>query len=131
MTTGRSAESEDALHVTGVQEDEKVMKLLAEMLAGNIVDLRPQLDFTVEMGFSYPSAEQILETRFVDKQKCIGIDFFQSMQLYICPFCQELNHERPYRIMKENRAVILIQDIEPEADGSFNLPPYGRATLQP
>jgi len=42
---------------------EKAMKLVAEMLAGHIVDIRPQLDFTGELGFTYPAVEQTLKVK--------------------------------------------------------------------
>ena len=40
--------------------NEKAMKLVAEMLAGKIIDISPQLDFTNELGFTYPAVEQTL-----------------------------------------------------------------------
>ena len=41
----------------------KSMQLMAEMLSGNIIEIRPQLDFASELGFRYPSVEQILGTK--------------------------------------------------------------------
>ena len=46
-----------------VGENEKAMKLVAEMLEGNITDILPQHDLTSELGFIYPVAEQILEVK--------------------------------------------------------------------
>ncbi len=46
---------------TEVRDNERAMKLVAEMLVGKITDIRPQLDFTSELGFIYPAVEQILE----------------------------------------------------------------------
>jgi hypothetical protein len=78
--------------------DEKVMKLMGEILAGNIVNIRPELDFATEMGFSYPSAEQILGLKskevvpvlesLVDKG-VLRKDFFD--RLLRCPQCRSLN----------------------------------------
>ena len=36
---------------TTVGENEKAMKLVAEMLAEEITDIRPQLDYASELGF--------------------------------------------------------------------------------
>ena len=44
-------------------ENEKAMKLVAEILAGKIVDIRPAFDLTSELGFVYPDAEQVLEVK--------------------------------------------------------------------
>ena len=40
--------------ITGIVDDEKAMKLVAEMLAGNIVDIRPRLDFDRPLGSFCP-----------------------------------------------------------------------------
>ncbi len=42
---------------------EKAKKLAAELLAGRIVDIKPELDFTSELGFSYPVVEQALKVK--------------------------------------------------------------------
>jgi hypothetical protein len=78
--------------------NEKEMKLLTEMLAGNIVDIRPQLDFTTEMGFVYPAVEQALEVKteevvsimesLVDKH-ILKKDFFDKF--LHCPQCWSVN----------------------------------------
>ncbi len=78
--------------------NEKAMKLVAEMLAGHIVDIRPQLDFTTELGFTYPAVEQTLKVKgkevvsilesLVDKGFLIR-DFFD--RLLRCPQCQSVN----------------------------------------
>jgi len=41
--------------ISGMEGEDRAMKLVGEMLAGKIVDVRPQLDFTTELGFIYPS----------------------------------------------------------------------------
>ena len=78
--------------------NEEAMKLVAEMLTRNIVDIRPQLDFTTELGFVYPSVEQILEVKgeevvsilesLVDKG-ILKRDFFDKFLR--CPQCQSVN----------------------------------------
>jgi len=46
-----------------IVDNEKVIKLVAEMLAGNIVDIRPEFDFSGEPGFVYPIVERLLAVR--------------------------------------------------------------------
>ena len=98
MTTGRPDEPSQNLHIAGVEENEKVMKLLAELLARNIVDVRPQLDFTVELGYHYPSAEQILEVQGKEvvsvleslaEKDILKKEFYDK--LISCPQCQSTN----------------------------------------
>ena len=49
--------------VSGMEKDEIAMKLVAEMLAARIVDIKPQFDFTTELGFIYPVVEQTLKVK--------------------------------------------------------------------
>jgi len=49
--------------VSGMEKSEIAMKLVAEMLAAKILDIRPQLDFTTELGFIYPIVEQTLKVK--------------------------------------------------------------------
>lgn len=78
--------------------DEKAMKLVAEMLTGNIVDVRPAYDFISELGFVYPAAEQVLEVKTEEAvsileslvaQGILKRDFFDKFLR--CPQCQSLN----------------------------------------
>ncbi len=83
---------------TVVWENEKAMKLVAEMLAGNIVGIAPQLDFTTELGFSYPVIEQVLG---VEGKEVISIleslvdkDILKRSlfdRLLRCPQCYSVN----------------------------------------
>lgn len=43
---------------SGLVKDELATKVVAGMLASRIVDIKPQLDFTTELGFIYPVVEQ-------------------------------------------------------------------------
>ena len=79
-------------------ENEKAMKLLTEMLAGKIADIRPQLDYSSEQGFIYPAAEQTLGIKGKEVVSILesladkGIlrkDFFE--RLLRCPQCQAVN----------------------------------------
>jgi hypothetical protein len=81
-----------------ILENEKAKELVAEMLAGKIIDIRPQLDYTSELGFVYPAAEQILGVKgkevvsileFLTDKGILKKDFFE--RLLRCPQCQSLN----------------------------------------
>jgi len=84
--------------ISSVEQNEKAMKLVAEMLTGKIVDIRPQLDFTSELGFTYPAVEQALKVKgkevvsilesLIDKS-ILKRDFFD--RLLRCPHCQSVN----------------------------------------
>jgi hypothetical protein len=79
-------------------DDEKAMKLVAEMLSGKIIDVRPQLDYASELGFTYPIVEQTLGVKtkkvvsildsLVDKD-ILRKNFFE--RLLRCPQCRSLN----------------------------------------
>lgn len=79
-------------------DDEKAMKLIAEMLSGKIIDIRPQLDYASELGFTYPIVEQTLGVKtkkvvsildsLVDKD-ILRKNFFE--RLLRCPQCRSLN----------------------------------------
>ena len=80
------------------EESGKAMKLVAEMLAGNIVDIRPQLDFTSQLGFSYPYVESALEVKGEEvvsilealaNKEILKRSFFEK--LLRCPQCQSVN----------------------------------------
>ena len=84
--------------ISGMEKDGMVMKLVAEMLEGKIIELRPQLDFTTELGFTYPAAEQILKVTSKEAALILesladkGIlrkNFFD--RLLRCPRCQSIN----------------------------------------
>jgi len=83
---------------TVVWEDEKTMKLVAEMLAGNIVDIRPQLDFDKPLGFFYPYVESVLDVKGEEavsileslaSKDILTSKFFEK--LIRCPQCQSVN----------------------------------------
>jgi hypothetical protein len=79
-------------------ENEKAMKLVTEILAGKFVDIKPQLDFSSEMGFLYPTAEQTLGIKgkevipILDSLTDKGVlkkEFFD--RLLYCPQCRSIN----------------------------------------
>jgi len=84
--------------ISGIEKDEIAMKLVAEMLAGRIVDIKPQFDSTTEMGFTYRAVEQTLK---VKGQEAVAImesladkdilkkTFFD--RLLCCPRCRSMN----------------------------------------
>jgi hypothetical protein len=92
------AAKEAAQAVSGTERDEREMKLVAAMLGAKIVDIKPQLDFTTELGFVYPIVEQAASVRgkealaIVESLTDKGIlqrSFFD--RLLRCPRCQSIN----------------------------------------
>jgi hypothetical protein len=49
--------------VSGTDKDERAMKLVGAMLDAKIIDIKPQLDFTTELGFIYPVVEQTVKAK--------------------------------------------------------------------
>jgi hypothetical protein len=84
--------------VSGTEKDELGMKVVAAMLAAKIVDIKPQLDFTTELGFVYSIVEQTVR---VKGQEAVAIlesltdkdilkrSFFD--RILRCPRCQSIN----------------------------------------
>jgi hypothetical protein len=56
----------DARPAGGLVDSELAIKLIAEMLAGRIVNIKPQYDFTTELGYIYPAVEQATNLRGKD-----------------------------------------------------------------
>jgi len=84
--------------LSGMERDEMAMKVVAAMLAARIVDIKPQLDFTTELGFVYPIVEQTARVKGNDAVAIVesltdkGIlrrSFFD--RLLHCPRCQSIN----------------------------------------
>jgi hypothetical protein len=55
--------AKDPQVVSGMVDNEIAIKLIAEMLAGRITNIKPQYDFTTELGYSYPAVEQTLKVK--------------------------------------------------------------------
>jgi uncharacterized OB-fold protein len=84
--------------VSGMEKGDLAMKVVAAMLAARIVDIKPQLDFTTELGFLYPIVEQAAKVKgkeavaIVESLTDKGIlkrSFFD--RLLRCPRCQSIN----------------------------------------
>jgi hypothetical protein len=95
----KAVEATEAPQSIGVMEKgEKEMKLVAAMLAAKIVDIKPQLDFTTELGFLYPVVEQAAKVKgreavsIVESLTGKGI-FTRSFydRLLRCSRCQSIN----------------------------------------
>jgi hypothetical protein len=95
----KTVEAEEAAQaVSGMEGDEREMKLVGAMLEAKIVDIKPQLDFTTELGFVYPVVEQATK---VKGEEAVGIvesltgkgilqrSFFD--RLLRCTRCQSIN----------------------------------------
>jgi hypothetical protein len=83
---------------SGLAKDELATKVVAGMLASRIVDIKPQLDFTTELGFIYPVVEQTAGAKgkeavaIVESLTERGIlrrSYFD--RLLRCPRCQSIN----------------------------------------
>ncbi len=90
--------TETSQAVSGMEEGEIAMKLVAAMLAAKIVDIKPRLDFATELGFIYPVVEQTLKIKgkeavaIMESLADKGIlkkSFFD--RLLRCPRCQSIN----------------------------------------
>ena len=90
--------TEDSQAVSGMDEDERAMKLVAAMLDAKIVDIKPQLDFTTELGFVYPVVEQatnvtskdaVAVVEYLTDKDILKRSFFD--RLLRCPRCQSIN----------------------------------------
>ena len=84
--------------ITGILKDEEGMKLVSDMLEAKIVDIKPQYDFSTELGFIYPVVEQTIQVKgkaavsLLESLSDKGIfkrSFFDK--LLRCPRCQSIN----------------------------------------
>lgn len=73
-------------------------KLVAEMLAGRIASVKPQYDFTTDLGYTYPAVEQAANLKGKDAlaimeslaaRDIVAKSFFD--RLIRCPRCQGVN----------------------------------------
>jgi hypothetical protein len=103
--SSQSSQTSQSLQVSqisqGIGDLEKgdiAIKLIAEMLAGRVVNIKPQYEFATEMGFSYPTVEQTLNVKgkealtIMESLSAKGIvnkSFFD--RLIRCPRCQSVN----------------------------------------
>jgi len=94
--TVKAAETGPA--ITGILKDEEGMKLVSDMLETKIVDIKPQYDFSTELGFIYPVVEQTIQVKgkaavsLLESLSDKGIfkrSFFDK--LLRCPRCQSIN----------------------------------------
>lgn len=97
-TAGKITEPVEAQKAILGNENETAVKLVAEILAGRIAEIRPKLDFASESGFSYPAVEELLE---VDGGEAVSIleslvdkdilrrEFFD--RILRCPNCRSIN----------------------------------------
>lgn len=84
--------------LSNIRQEPDVLRLLDEMLQGNIGEVKPTLDLATELGFTYPSVESLLG---IATQKAIDIlEFLANEQilekqfhdkLLFCPYCRSPN----------------------------------------
>ena len=91
-------EKEAPKAISDVRKNEREMKLVGAMLEAKVVDIKPQLDFTTELGFIYPVVEQSVNAKgtevleIVESLTAKGIlkgSFFD--RILRCPRCQSIN----------------------------------------
>jgi hypothetical protein len=84
--------------VGGMVDNEMAVKLIAEMLAGRITNIKPQYDFAVELGFIYPAVEQTTKVKGKEAvaimeslaaKDIVSKSFFD--RLIRCRRCQSVN----------------------------------------
>ena len=94
--TVKAAETGPA--ITGILKNEEGMKLVSDMLETKIADIKPQYDFSTELGFIYPVVEQTIQVKgkaavsLLESLSDKGIfkrSFFDK--LLRCPRCQSIN----------------------------------------
>jgi hypothetical protein len=90
--------TKDPQALSGIEKSDMEVKLVTAMLAVKLVDIKPQFDFTAELGFVYPIVEQTLRVKgreavaVVESLTERGIfkrSFFD--RLLRCPRCQSIN----------------------------------------
>jgi len=84
--------------ISDVRRNEKAMQLVGAILEAKLVDIKPQLDFTTELGFIYPVVEHSINSKGTEVLEILksladkGIlkgSFFD--RLLRCPRCQSIN----------------------------------------
>jgi hypothetical protein len=90
--------TEDPKAASGMVDSEIAIKLIAEMLAGRITNIKPQYDFTTELGYIYPAVEQTLKIKGQEAlaimeslaaKDIVNKSFFD--RLIRCPRCHSVN----------------------------------------
>jgi hypothetical protein len=93
--------TESSQTLSDIEKSDLAMKVVAAMLAAKVADIRPQFDFTTELGFLYPLVEQTARVKgkaavaIVESLADRGIlrkSYFD--RLLHCPRCQSIN-QRP------------------------------------
>jgi hypothetical protein len=67
-------EREDPKGGGSLVENKTALKLIAEMLAGRVVNIKPQYDFTSDLGYNYPAVEQTINVKGKE-----AVDIMESM----------------------------------------------------
>jgi hypothetical protein len=99
LKTADATEYSQAL--SDIERSDLAMKVVAAMLAARVADIKPQFDFTTELGFVYPLVEQTARVKGKEEVAILesladrGIlrkSYFD--RLLHCPRCQSIN-QRP------------------------------------
>jgi predicted RNA-binding Zn-ribbon protein involved in translation (DUF1610 family) len=88
----------EAQRIIELVGNKRAIKLVTEVLAGNISEIQPRFDYTSEPGFCYPAAEKLIGAKseevvsILESLAANGIlskSFFD--RLLRCPQCQSIN----------------------------------------
>jgi hypothetical protein len=91
-------EAETPRAPTGLVDSDIAIRLIAEMLAGRVTNIKPQYDFTTELGYVYPAVEQTTSLKGKDAialmeslaaKGVVRKSFFD--RLLRCPRCHGVN----------------------------------------
>ena len=97
MVTGDDSQRE-AQAMPSLGSDARAIELVTAMLAGHIIDIKPELDFTSELGYAYPFIEETLKStgpeavsvlESLASEGILNKDFFD--RFLQCPQCRSLN----------------------------------------
>jgi hypothetical protein len=97
MVTGDDSQRE-AQAMPSLGSDARAIELVTAMLAGHIIDIKPELDFTSELGYAYPFIEETLKStgpeavsvlESLASEGILNKDFFD--RFLQCPQCRSIN----------------------------------------
>ena len=97
--TDKAVQATEAARPTGdMEKGDLPMKVVAAMLAARVVDIKPQLDFSTELGFVYPLVEQTARVKGKEAVAIVESLTDRSIlrksyfdRLLRCPRCQSIN----------------------------------------
>jgi len=84
--------------ITALLTGQSSIKLMAAILDGEIVDIRPRLDFSSDLGYSFPAIEKLLGIKSSEAmsvlESLVGEGMLEKKffdRIFRCPHCQSIN----------------------------------------